>query len=246
MCTYGKSQVRASKEDKGNQRVQPHNNQTAVQSEDGLQPITNLQREALPLTPTTIARLQRTIGNKAVQRLLNIEQKSAAQTNLSFVNADKIQRDACYLPKQQTPYKNLGQTGAVGPGENFDVNQRYSILAANFQGQNAALTLTHAVDTQQDDDSGADLIDPKDLSQDIAHVDHIVPADAGGCNDRHNAQVLSEAQNTSKGNTYPWGRFSKYGVYDPASGQIFSSLRAARTGGADLTTIDSRYPYPPG
>jgi len=158
----------------------------------------------------------------------------------------EIQRDACLIPRNRwSPYAHLPSVGAVGPDENFDPNQRFAILKENFQrlGNGKAILANTQVDIQQSDYSNNLLFDPRDLKAYIAEVDHIVPRKKGGGNTQYNAQVLEGTENASKGDTYPWGSYSGYEIYDPGTQQVYSTRRAAKAGGADLTALKRNFSY---
>jgi len=124
-------------------------------------------------------------------------------------------------------------------------NQRFKVLEGNYQGKTKTFKFAASVDKQRDDSDLTDLIDPKDLAPISAEVDHVLPAELGGCNTPQNAQVLSASNNASKGMTYPWGIFSGSRVYDLGRHKIYNSKNAARLDGADMTTIDLTYPNAP-
>ena len=171
--------------------------------------------------------LQSQAGNTAVSGLLR-----------------SVQRDACLIPAQAPPYAGIGRSGAVGPGENFDANQRFAILDANFSKSKNKIVLSGTFDRQRSDKSGDQLFDPTHLRPHAAEIDHVVPKQKGGGNTELNAQVLGGIENVNKGTAYPWGPYSGARVYDPASQKIFNTRTAAKAGNADLTTLLSHFRAP--
>jgi hypothetical protein len=174
-------------------------------------------------TAATILALQRAAGNGAVAALL------------------PVQRDACLIPDRNTPYSQIGKTGNVGPGEHFDSRQRRAILKANFRGVVARRALAN-MDIQFSDLSSKPLYDPRQLRPAVAEIDHIVPREMGGGNTERNAQVLSGRENGQKGATYPWGAYRGLKIYDPETGGIFDTLRAAVANDAELGTLRRKFP----
>lgn len=176
-----------------------------------------------------------------LQRKLQERINRNSQTVSSLPVNEVIQRDACYIPDQNSPYVGIGKVGNVGPGEGFDHNQRFAILAANYTGAGREIIFDAEAHLQRDDITGIGLIDAGSVTQETAAVDHIVPKDLGGGNTELNAQVISTSSNSAKGNTYPWGPYSGFRVYDPASGNIYPSRAvAAASGVADMTTLNAR------
>jgi len=55
--------------------------------------------------------------------------------------------------------------------------------------------------------------------------------------------VLEGTENARKGDTYPWGSYSGYEIYDPGTQQVYSTRRAAKAGGADLTALKRNFSY---
>jgi hypothetical protein len=184
---------------------------------------------------TMISRLQQTIGNKAFGNLIQ------AKFSVTRTPQQVIQRDAGYIPAQESPYENLIPVGNAGPGENFDANQRQQVLQGNEGANVDVIELEGDFSTYTDDSNGRDIYNPVAFKPEIAEVDHILPAAAGGMNTVYNAQVLSGKLNNEKGDTYPWGDYSGARIYDPVIGDTYDTWDDADQDGADLTTLQN-YP----
>ncbi|WP_051503202.1 MULTISPECIES: eCIS core domain-containing protein [Nostocales] len=153
-----------------------------------------------------------------------------------------LQRDACIIPDIDSPYANLDSPGGVGPYENFDSNQRFTILKENFLKTQKSVTFSKNADLQVDDEDGKQLIDPSTITPHIAAVDHIYPKAWGGGNHPRNAQIISQEKNSSKGDKYPWGKYTGWRIYDPAQNKVYNTVDAANKGGADMKTLKKYNP----
>jgi len=98
------------------------------------------------------------------------------------------------------PYAHLVDPPHVAAGRDFTRAQRRNILEENMRRNGGVL---------RSDLSGEILVIPQQHQPGVtppwneAHIDHIIPKSRGGTNSYSNAQVLSRAENLSKGNTMP-------------------------------------------
>ncbi|HKQ74925.1 MAG TPA: DUF4157 domain-containing protein [Blastocatellia bacterium] len=172
---------------------------------------------------------------KELQRSPDLKTREISTTTV-------IQRDACFIPKsKESLYEDVQSSGYIGPGEKFSKTTRRNILEDNFLDNATEFKFTEEADIQKDDFDDSELLNTATLSYDVANVDHIVPESKGGCNHPKNAQILSSHNNSSKGQTYPWGDgYTGTNIYDPNSGVTFTSVKAAYDAQAALTTLQSK------
>lgn len=248
----------------GQEQHLPHEAWHVVQQRQGrVRPSTQLMGQAINDDPllereaTTMGEQALTVGQRrvaaapsAASSLLqrcSAKENSTLQSHSLPVSSAVLQRDACYLPGQATPYDDLDVLGSVGPGEYFAPNQRVAVLDENREDSDNVVTFDNEVDIQRDDYSNGGLVNASTISEETAAVDHVVPAALGGCNTPQNAQVLSTANNSTKGDSYPWNDgYTGYRVYDLDQQETYDSYADAEDGGADMTTLDAEYPDPPG
>ncbi|WP_017326138.1 DUF4157 domain-containing protein [Synechococcus sp. PCC 7336] len=108
-----------------------------------------------------------------------------------------IQRQGGYIPTGDGPYGHNFTDGASTAGAGFGQQLKDDIYDLNANGVTSEMhELTHIDD---DDDETMLTRDPAVVAQ----VDHIYPANLGGSSSHRNAQIISQASNNYKSNTYP-------------------------------------------
>lgn len=125
--------------------------------------------------------------------------------------------DPCYCPGiGYSPYWNLGEyNDQVGPGESFTATQVKDIFQANANNSSLASLKAKVQSPYESDSDNTELVRLADVNHLIAEVDHIVPQALKGCNSVKNAQIISSYENGVKGDTYPYGKYKGYSVFNP-------------------------------
>lgn len=141
--------------------------------------------------------------------------------------------DCCYIPNEDTPYMGLPEIHAnVGPYLDFTAAQRSDILKSNAESNDSGYISEELQSDYNSDTTGKALITKDVINHRLAEVDHIIPKSKGGGNTVLNAQLISSEENTSKGNTYPYGGYVSYGVFDPTNNVCYNNKTAAVAAGA--------------
>lgn len=136
---------------------------------------------------------------KAEHAVVKVE-KTAAKAEQAMVKAEQKIASATDKVEQRVSYEHLPPPKHVAPGKDATRMQNREIRQENMKRNGGTL---------RDDETGAELVMPKQSKKGItppdneAHIDHIVPKAAGGTNEYSNFQVISRQRNLAKGKTVP-------------------------------------------
>jgi hypothetical protein len=135
---------------------------------------------------------------------------NAAWARLVAHQAPVIQREAGYVPAADAgfAFHFSSDIDAIGPGKDFTEGQRNQLYEANHATsvlyQHFQEMLREIALAGTSEESYAPVTKKGPIQTHLSEVDHIYPKEKGGVNSRRNMQVLTAAENNTKGQTYPW------------------------------------------